>query len=200
MAAPAPDPALLLNLLAGCRRLERASQRQFYRQFFAYGLSICRRYLHDPDVAQEAVNDGFVKVFQELPHFDPNRFPHDLVSSLRGWLRRIMVRTAIDHFRTNHRHHLQTDLEAAGHYPADNGPTPLDALSFEELLRLIAQLPPAYRTVFNLFAIDGYSHEEIAESLGISTGASKSNLFKARAHLKTLLKHHHHHAYAGYVR
>lgn len=200
MAAPAPDSALLTELLAGCRQLDRACQRQFYRQYFAYALSICLRYLHDRDMAQEAVNDGFMKVFQELPRFDARRYPEDLSGSLRGWLRRIMVRTAIDQFRSNHRHAFQTDLEAAEHYPADVGSTPLDALSFEELLRLIGQLQPAYRAVFNLFAIDGYSHEEIAENLGISVGTSKSNLFKARTQLKMLLKQQHHHAYSGYVR
>jgi RNA polymerase sigma-70 factor (ECF subfamily) len=110
-----------------------------------------------------------------------------------------MVRTAIDHFRAKNRHAFQTDLELAMPQ-TDSSCSPLDNLSFEELLRLIGHLPPAYRAVFNLFVIDGYSHEEISEHLSISVGASKSNLFKARAQLKLLLKHQQHHAYAGYVR
>ncbi|WP_245326189.1 RNA polymerase sigma factor [Hymenobacter wooponensis] len=185
-------------MLAGCRQQDRASQRQLYLRHYAYALSICLRYLHDQDASQEAVNDGFLKVFQELPRFDAERFP-DLAGSLRGWVRRIMVRTAIDHFRARNRHAFQVELEAVP-APPDSSGSPLDTLSFEELLRLIGHLPPAYRTVFNLFVIDGYSHEEIADQLGISVGASKSNLFKARAQLKLLLKHQQHHAYAGYVR
>ncbi|GAB3287401.1 RNA polymerase sigma factor [Hymenobacter tenuis] len=200
MVTPEPDSALLTELLAGCRRLDRTSQRHLYRRYYPYALSICLRYLHNRDQAQEAVNDGFLKVFQELPRFDATRHPQDLPGSLRGWLRRIMVCTAIDHFRAAHCHAFQTELDAATSYLADTNTTPLDDLSFEELLRLIGELPPAYRAVFNLFAIDGYSHEEIAESLHISVGASKSNLFKARAQLRCLLKNHHHHAYAGYVR
>lgn len=200
MVTPEPDPALLTELLAGCRASDRTSQRQFYVRYYPYALSICLRYLHERDQALEAVNDGFMKAFQELPRFDATRFP-DLAGSLRGWLRRIMVRTAIDQFRAAHRHAFHTDLDdAAVHLTADPGLTPLDRLSFEELLGLVGQLPPAYRAVFNLYAIDGYTHEEIAGHLGISVGASKSNLFKARAQLRTLLTLHHHHAHAGYVR
>jgi RNA polymerase sigma-70 factor (ECF subfamily) len=198
VVTPNPEHALLTQLLAGCRANDRASQRQLYLRHYAYALSICLRYLHDRDASQEAVNDGFIKVFQELPRFDDQRFP-DLAGSLRGWLRRIMVRTAIDHFRARNRHAFQVDLDTVP-APSDSACSPLDTLSFEELLSLIAQLPPAYRTVFNLFVIDGYTHEEIADQLGISVGASKSNLFKARAQLKLLLKHQQHHAYAGYVR
>ncbi|WP_319805494.1 RNA polymerase sigma factor [Hymenobacter weizhouensis] len=169
-------------------------------RYYPYALSICLRYLHERDAALEAVNDGFMKVFRELPRFDAARFP-DVAGSLRGWLRRIMVRTAIDQFRATHRHAFHTDLDSAeAHLAADPGLTPVDQFSFEELLRLIGQLPPAYRAVFNLYAIDGYTHEEIAKQLGISVGASKSNLFKARAQLRALLTQYQHHAHTGYVR
>ena len=111
-----------------------------------------------------------------------------------------MVRTAIDQFRANNRHAFHTSLDDVEPTYVDAGHSPLDALSFEELLRLIAALPPACRAVFNLHVIDGYTHEEIAEQLRISVGASKSNLFKARAYLKSLLKRQHHHAYPQYAR
>lgn len=192
-------PAQLSELLAGCRALDGASQRTLYQHYYGFGLSICRRYLADRDAALEAVNDGFLKVFQELPRFDAARYA-DLAGSLRGWLHRIMVRTAIDHFRAEHRHALHADLDEVGPWCADGAATPLDALSFEELLRLVGQLSPACRAVFNLYAIDGYTHEEIAEQLHISVGTSKSNLFKARACLKQFLKLEKHHAYAHYVR
>ncbi len=187
-------------MLTGCRGLDRTSQRQLYQHYYSYALSICLRYLHDRDLALEAVNDGFLKVFQELPRFDTARYP-DLAGSLRGWLHRIMVRTAIDRFRAANRQAFHTSLDDAGAaYPDTGSCSPLDSLAFEELLLLIGQLPPACRAVFNLYAIDGYTHEEIAEQLHISAGTSKSNLFKARAHLKNLLKRNHHHAYPQYVR
>lgn len=167
-------------------------------QYYAYALSVCLRYLHNRDAALEAVNDGFMKALQEVRHFDAARFP-DVAGSWRGWLRKIMVRTAIDQFRADSRHTFQADLAAVAPFYPDTSHTPLDALSFEELLALIGQLTPAYRAVFNMHVIDGYTHEEIAEQLGISVGASKSNLSKARAHLRTLLKKSKHHAYPAYV-
>ncbi|WP_245119522.1 RNA polymerase sigma factor [Hymenobacter volaticus] len=192
------DSALLTEILTGCQRLEQASQRRLYMLYYSYGLSVCLRYLHDRDAALEAVNDGFMKVFQDLPRFDTSRHT-DVSGSLRGWIRKIMVHTAIDRFRANSRHAFQTDLDTVAGSHADGGHSPLDNLSFEELLQLIGQLTPAYRAVFNMYVIDGYTHEEIATQLGISVGASKSNLFKAREHLKTLLKKNKHHAYAKYV-
>ncbi|MVN74971.1 sigma-70 family RNA polymerase sigma factor [Hymenobacter sp. HMF4947] len=196
---PSPTPVQLTEMLAGCRGLDRPSQRQFYQEYYAFALSICLRYLHDRDTAVEAVNDGFLKVFQELPRFDTTRYP-DLAGSLRGWLHRIMVRSAIDQFRATHRHAFHASLDEVEPTHAADGHTPLDTLSFDELLRLISELPPASRAVFNLHVIDGYSHEEIADQLHISVGTSKSNLFKARATLKNILKRNHHHAYAHYVR
>lgn len=191
---PSPTPVQLTEMLAGCRELDRPSQRQLYQEYYGFALSLCLCYLHDRDTAVEAVNDGFLKVFQELPRFDATRHP-----DLAGSLHRIMVRSAIDQLRATHRHAFHASLDevapthAAGH-------TPLDTRSFDELLRLIAELPPASRAVFNLHVIDGYSHEEIAEQLHISVGTSKFNLFKARATLKNILKRNHHHAYAHYVR
>lgn len=199
MVTPSLSPAQLTEVLAGCREHNRHSQRQLYQHFYGFALSICLRYLHERDPALEAVNDGFLKVFQELTHFDVARYP-DLTGSWRGWLRRIMVRTAIDQFRATHHHALHASLDDLPPTHADLAASPLDALAFEELLHLIGQLPPACRAVFNLHVIDGYPHEEVAEQLRISVGASKSNLFKARAHLKNLLKLQHHYAHPQYVR
>jgi RNA polymerase sigma factor (sigma-70 family) len=136
--------------------------------YYSYALSVLR-YLHDGDVALEAVNDGFMKSFQELPRFDPTRYL-DVPGSLRGWMRRILVRTAINQFRASARHAFQADLETVTPYYADESHTPLAALSFEELLQVVRQLTPAYRAVFNVFVMDGYSHEEIARQLSISVG------------------------------
>ncbi|TVT43494.1 sigma-70 family RNA polymerase sigma factor [Hymenobacter setariae] len=194
-----PLPIQLAELLVAGRPLDRHGQGLLYKHYYGFAASICRRYLPDPEVALEAVNDGFLKVFQELPRFDAARYP-DLGGSLTGWLHRIMVRTAIDRFRAEHRHALLTSMEEGGPDYSDGGHTPLDALAFEELLHLIGQLSPACQAVFNLYVIDGYSHEEIAAQLHMTVGASKTNLSKARAGLKQLLKRTHHHAYAPYVR
>ena len=166
-------------------------QQQLYAQYYSYALGVCLRYVREREAAAEVINDGFLKVFRDLPRFDCDRY--ELDTSFRGWLKQIMVRTAIDAYRATVKDQVLDDLDDLAHHPADAVPTPLDALAYEDLLRLVQQLPPAYRVVFNLFAIDGYSHEEIAHQLGITTGTSKSNLFKARAHLQRLLKPHHRH-------
>ena len=180
-------PPTLTELLAACQRQERVAQRRLYGQFHGFAMGICQRYAHDRDQALEAANDGFLKVFRDICRFDAARHPTDVLGSFRGWLKRIMIHTAIDHYRANERHQHQQELTDATLNQADQGATPLDTLSYDELLALVQRLSPAYRAVFNLAVIDGFSHEEIADQLGISVGTSKSNLFKARAHLRTML-------------
>ena len=186
VSAPSSAPPTLPELLAACQRQERVAQRRLYGQFHGFAMSICLRYARDRDQALEAANDGFLKAFRDLNRFDAARHP-DVLGSFRGWLKRIMVHTAIDHYRANERHQHQQELDDATLNQVDAAATPLDAMSYDELLALVQRLPPAYRAVFNLAAIDGFSHEEIAAQLRISVGASKSNLFKARAHLRTML-------------
>ena len=180
-------PPTLPELLAACQRQERVAQRRLYGQFHGFAMGICQRYARDRDQALEAANDGFLKVFRDLHRFDAARHPHDVPGSFRGWLKRIMVHTAIDHYRANERHQHHQEIDDTTLAYADSSPTPLDALSYDELLALVQRLSPAYRTVFNLAVIDGFGHEEIAAQLRISVGTSKSNLFKARAHLRAML-------------
>ena len=161
-------------------------QHQLYTQYYSYALSVCLRYVRNRDAAAEVINDGFLKVFRDITRFDADRY--ELSTSFRGWLKQIMVRTAIDAYRATAKDPVLDDLNDVTHQPVDVVHTPLDALAYEDLLRVVQQLPPAYRLVFNLFAIDGYSHEEIAKQLHITTGTSKSNLFKARLYLQRLLK------------
>ena len=187
ISPPDSAPLGLPALLAACRRQDRVAQRRLYGQFHSFAMSICLRYARDRDQALEAANDGFLKIFRDLNRFDEARHPEDVPGSFRGWLRRIMIHTAIDHYRANERHQHHQELDDAAMSQADYAPTPLDHLGYAELLGLVQRLPPAYRTVFNLAAIDGFGHEEIAAQLHISIGTSKSNLFKARAHLRTML-------------
>ena len=187
ISSPDSVPLPLPELLAACVRQERVAQRRLYGQFHGFAMGICLRYARDRDQALEAANDGFVKAFRDLYRFDAARHPTAVLGSFRGWLKRIMIHTAIDHYRANERHQHQQELDDATLNQADQGATPLDTLSYDELLALVQRLPPAYRAVFNLNVIDGFGHEEIAEQLHISVGTSKSNLFKARAHLRAML-------------
>jgi RNA polymerase sigma factor (sigma-70 family) len=148
-------------------------------------MAICDRYTSKQDDALEILNDGFLKIFREIHHYKPAYA--DVVSSFKGWLRKIMVYTAIDHYRKYHKHQMVTQLDDVVYQMASVNEDALDKLSYEEIIRAVQELSPGYRTVFNLFVIEGLSHDEIATQLGISTGTSKSNLFKARLQLQKIL-------------
>ena len=158
---------------------DRESQRKLYKLFYGYAMSICLRYSQTREEATEVLNDGFLKVFTKVKKYNPEK-------SFKGWLRRIMINTALDNYRHNLKHYYAqdvTELEPDTLYENVEA-----RMGYEDLIRLVQELSPAYRTVFNLYVIDGYTHEEIAQMLTISVGASKSNLFKARAHFQARLK------------
>lgn len=162
-----------------CIRGKAGSQKKLYYSFYGFAMGICLRYAKDRDEAVEILNDGFYKVLTRLDQYDPAK-------PFLPWLARIMTNTSIDHYRTELKHQVSTDITEL---EIQNEDTDIHSkLNYDDLIRLIQTLPPGYRTVFNLFAIDGYSHEEIAEELGISVGTSKSNLFKARQKLRSLLE------------
>lgn len=158
------------EIIAGCCKKNRSSQELLYREFFGYAMSICLRYAQNREEAIEILNDGFLKIFQHIHTFDTNR-------PFKSWLGKIMVNTAIDHLRG--KKVFFTDDITQIHDPVMDDHS-LDKLSYDELLQLIQTLTPAYRTVFNLYVMEGYQHQEIAIILGISEGTSKSNLFKAK--------------------
>ncbi|NOT91885.1 MAG: sigma-70 family RNA polymerase sigma factor [Ferruginibacter sp.] len=150
-------------------------------------MSICDRYTSREEDASEILNDGFLKIFKEIHHFKP--VYSDVVSSFKGWLRKIMVYTAIDHFRKNNKHKNVIELETAIVRLPVEVEIAFNKISYDEIIRFIQDLSPAYRTVLNLFIVEGSSHEEIAGQLGISIGTSKSNLAKARKQLQKILFH-----------
>lgn len=177
----APESPLLADLLAGCLGNKRQSQELLYKQFYGYAMSICLRYTRTREEALDVLNDGFLKVFTKLEQYNPEL-------PFKAWLRRIMVNTALDHYRQAVQHYYHTDLDqVAEHTPVHSADT-YSQLAHEELLDLISGLSPAYRMVFNLYVIDGYSHEEIAGQLAISVGTSKSNLARARENLRAMLQ------------
>ena len=169
----------------GCALNNRESQKILYGSFYGYAMAICDRYTNKQEDAVEILNDGFLKVFREIHHYQPAYA--DVVSSFKGWLRKIMVYTAIDHFRKYHKHRMVTQLDNVVYQVPAVNENAIDKLSYEEIIRAIQELSPGYRTVFNLFVIEGLSHEEISGQLGISTGTSKSNLSKARKQLQNIL-------------
>jgi RNA polymerase sigma-70 factor (ECF subfamily) len=171
--------------VGACALNKRESQKIIYNSFYGYAMAICDRYTSNEEDALEILNDGFLKIFKEIHHYSPAYA--DVVSSFKGWLRKIMVYTAIDHFRKYHKHKMVIDLDQAGLQLSSGGEDAIDKLSYEEIIRGIQDLSPAYRAVLNLFIIEGLSHEEIAAKLEISTGTSKSNLSKARRQLQKIL-------------
>ena len=165
----------LANIIRACQQGKTAGQRELYRKFYSYGMKVCVRYAQHEEEAHEMLNDSFVKVFQKISTH------YDLQLSFKAWLNKILVRTAIDYYRKRQYAPQTIDIELLHvSYESDT----LDHLSAQEILLLVQTLPPAYRMVFNLFAIEGYKHHEIANMLGITEGTSKSNLAKARKHLQ----------------
>lgn len=171
--------------VGACALNSRESQKVIYSSFYGYAMAICDRYTNKQDDTVEILNDGFLKIFKEIHNYKPAYA--DVVSSFKGWMRKIMVYTAIDHYRKYHKHQMVTQLDDVVYQMASVNEDALDKLSYEEIIRAVQELSPGYRTVFNLFVIDGLSHDEIATQLGISTGTSKSNLFKARLQLQKIL-------------
>jgi RNA polymerase sigma-70 factor (ECF subfamily) len=166
------------QILDGCRKNHRASQQRLYAHFYNYAMTVARRYTGNAETAEEVANDAFFKVFTKIHLYAGNQ-------PFRPWFRRVIINTAIDRVRAG-----MGDLQQAEFQPWHEPPTSMDVvehLTREQVWAMLDQLPPAYRTVFNLAVVDGFSHEEIAAALGISVGASKSNLSRARQHLKTIL-------------
>lgn len=171
----------ILPMLKGCLANDRTSQRALYEHFYAYGMSIGLRYSKNEDDAVMILNDGFMKTFKYLKNFD-------LKKPFKPWFRRIIVNTAIDHYNTKAKEPFMSDIEEVRE--ADKDQDILSGINYEEILLLIRRLPPSYQMVFNLHIVEGYSHEEIAERLGVSTGTTKSNLFKAKKKMQEMLEEH----------
>ncbi len=170
----------LKSLLEDCKQGKRYSQKLLYQQYYGYAMSICLRYGHGYENAVEIVNDGFLKVFTKISMYNPDK-------SFRAWMRRIMINTAVDHYRKESKHQLNR-YDVSDYDQPSNQENAIDKMAFDEVIQEIQQLSPSYRTVFNLYVMDGFKHEEIGEMLGISVGTSKSNLSRARAQLQKALR------------
>lgn len=174
------DRELPDDLAKGCRRRDRSSQKELYKRFYGYGMSIALRYAGSRDEAASILNDSFLKVFESFHRFNPSR-------PFTPWFRRIVINTAINHY---HRTRNEPDWQQLHADSFSESPTEtiISGITGKEILAMVQQLPPAYRTVFNLYVMEGYTHREIAELLGIHEGTSKSNLFKAKQELRHMLE------------
>ena len=190
----------ILALIEGCRAGDRASQKELYTMLKDYAMKICYRYQNNLEQVEEIMNEGFIKLFKNIHQFEESRHT-DILASLKGWFKRILVNTCIDHYRKNASYINGQMLSEDTENIADRQESGLDILSYKEIIEAIRLLSPPYRTVFNLFVIEGLTHEEIASQLGISIGSSKSNLSKARENLrKILIKKTDHKAYVEPIR
>lgn len=171
----------LPELLEGCLRNDRKCQELLYKQFYGYAMGVCMRYVPNRDEALEVVNDGFLKIFQKVQMYDADK-------PFKAWLKKVMINTALDFYRQNVKFQNHDDISSIENTAvASESHSAYSQLEYNELIGLIQQLTPSYRAVFNLYVIDGYSHEEIAQKLGISEGTSKSNLARARENLRSML-------------
>lgn len=175
------------NAIKGCIEKNAKHQKALYEHYFGYCLKIVFRYVYRYDTAVDIVNDGFVKVFRSIDKFTIAN-ADNIEMILMGWMRTIMINTAIDHLR---KHNFLPEIGSLSDnaWAIEDKSQPSDKnLLYKELILQIKKLPPSYRTVFNMYVIDGFTHQEIADRLGISVGTSKSNLSKARVILQKFIK------------
>lgn len=168
------------TILNGCKKGDRKAQEQLYRSFYAAMMNICVRYTRNEQDAMLALNTGFLKVFRSIDKYDAER------GSLFTWIRKIVVNQCLDHIRTNNQHPATEMLDNI--VEPGVGPDIFEKISKESILEKLRLLPPATRAVFNLFAVEGYGHKEIAAMLKISEGTSKWHFAEARKKLKQLIE------------
>lgn len=166
-------------LIQGCIKQQPQAQRELYNRFAPNLMGVCYRYARDQANAEDILQEAFIKIFQKMKNYSDK-------GSLEGWLRRIVVNTAIDHIRKEKHYLKQMEInEAVTHEVQESV---LDQLEVEFLHTIIQELPPGYRLVFNLYAIEGYSHAEIGEKLKITESTSRSQYTRARALLKKQIR------------
>jgi len=174
--------ALMSNeeMLEGCKAQKEHAQKILFERYAGLMTGVCMRYADRYEEAQDMMQDGFIKVFKKINSFTGK-------GSLEGWIRRIMVNTALDHLRKTKKERFHVDVNEV-EYKLQDGQQIISSLQADDLLKLIQALPVGYRTVFNMYAIEGYTHKEIAEELGVSENTSKSQYSRARSLLQKKLE------------
>ena len=166
--------------IEGAKRGDRRSQKAIYDLLSAKMFAVCLRYMGDRDAAEDILQDGFVTLFTKLDSYSGE-------GSFEGWARKIFVNTALMSLRKKDALRNSEDVDAAWNVTSDD-PYAIQRIGYNDLIRMISSLPPGFRTVFNMYVVEGYSHKEIAEALGISETTSRSQLQRARVLLQTKIK------------
>jgi RNA polymerase sigma factor (sigma-70 family) len=169
------------DLIRGCINGDRRMQEALYNRFSPRMYAVCLRYAGNAEEAEDILQEGFIKIFKKLDTFRSE-------GSFEGWIRRIFVNTAIEHFRR--KRYLQTVSEKEENTIEGKDISVLDKMAAKDIMALIKELSPGYRTVFNMYVVEGYTHKEIADMLNISEGTSKSQLSRAKVILQGLVKKH----------
>lgn len=175
-----------MQLVEGCKKNSRIAQQEIFRKLYGKLLGMCLRYSENQEEAQDVLQNGFIKVFQNIGNYKGD-------GSFEGWIKRIVVNTAIDNYRRKKTRGVQVNSDLAervGSHMAEeeDAESIYNQVPVKEVLAAVQKLSPAYQAVFNLYVMEGYSHNEISEMLQISVGTSKSNLSKARLNLQKMLR------------
>jgi RNA polymerase sigma factor (sigma-70 family) len=168
------------ELVHRCVQREPQAQEYLYKTFSGRLLGVCSRYCDSIEEAEDVMQEGFIKIFQKIETFRGN-------GSLEGWMKRIMVNTALDAFRKNKNFRHSIDIDTI-EYTSETNQHVLESIGAKDLLMLIRTMPRGFRTVFNLYAIEGFAHREIAGMLEITESTSKSQYSRARVYLQKLLQ------------
>ena len=167
------------DLISGCMEGNRRMQEELYKRFSPRMYAVCLRYAGSSEEAEDILQEGFIKIFKKLDSFRGE-------GSFEGWIRRIFVNTSIEHFRR--KRYLQPVTEKEENTLEGNSLSALDGLAEKDILGPVRQLSPGYRTVFNMYVVEGYTHKEIGDMLGISEGTSKSQLSRAKVILQDMVR------------
>ena len=165
------------NIISGCLKGNRRDQELLYRRHAAKLYAVCLQYSGNDEEARDILQEGFIKIFENLVNYK-----HE--GSFEGWIRKIIVNTALEKYRSKYNLYRIDDIDQIPEPGAEPDNEDYSGLEAIDLLDIIRELPPKYRMVFNLYAIEGYSHKEISKMVNISEGTSKSNLSRARAILQ----------------
>ena len=169
------------EIIEGCRKGNTSARRELYERYGGTMYGVCRRYVNDPATAEDLLHDGFITLYTKIGEFRGE-------GSFEGWCRRIFVNTALGYLRK--RNPLSESEQIEGMYSlSDRQVSAVEKMSADELLGCIGELPEGYRTILNLYAVEGYSHKEVAEMMGISENTSRSQYSRARVKLLEIMKH-----------
>ena len=168
------------QLVKKCLEKDALAQKKLFEFYSRRMMGVCLRYAQDGEEAQDVLQMGFIKVFEKLHMYN-------FKGSLEGWIRKIIVNTALDTIRKNKKFMNDIEMDKVDYQLQNHSENAIDTMSANDLLKIIQEMPTGFRTVFNMFAIEGYSHKEIAEQLNISVNTSKSQYSRARAYLQKII-------------